>query len=105
MNLIDYVLAILGFLLVIIVPGFSVSLIIFKKDKFTLLERLYISSAINIFLVIAIALLLDLVFGVDITSENMVKSLLVITLMSVFIWILEPRNIRKLAKMRFKLVK
>lgn len=105
MNFIDYILAILGFLLVIILPGFSISLIIFKKDKFTLLERLYISSAINIFLVIAVALVLDLVLGVDITAENMVKSLLVITLVSIFIWILEPRNIRKLSKMRFKLVK
>ncbi len=105
MNVIDYIMVIWGFFLIIIVPGFAVSLIIFKKDKFTLLERLYISSAINIFLVIAIALLLDLVLGVDITAENMVKSLLVITLVSIFIWILEPRNIMKLSKMRFKLVK
>ena len=61
---------------------------------------MYISSAINISVVIAVALLLDLVLGVDITAENMVKSLLLVTILSIFVWILEPHRIKKISKMR-----
>jgi uncharacterized membrane protein len=100
MNVLDFVVVVLGLLLLMIVPGFSLSLVIFGKDKFTKSERLYISSAISIFLVIAIALLLDLVLGVDMTAENIVKSLFVVTILSLFVWILEPRNIKKLSKIR-----
>ena len=100
MNVLDFLWIVFGFLLLIIVPGFSLSLVIFKKDKFTTTERLCISSAINIFLVIALALLLDLVLGLDITAENMVKSLMLVTVLSLFIWILEPRNIKKLSKIK-----
>lgn len=100
MNLVDSLVAILGLLLITIVPGFSLSLIIFKKDKFTLSERIYISSAINIFLVIGVALLLDMVLGVDITAENMIKSLLLITILSLFIWTLEPHRIKRISKIR-----
>jgi hypothetical protein len=100
MNLVDYLVAIIGILLITIVPGFCLSLILFKKDKFTLIERISISSAINIFLVITVALLLDMVLGVDITAENMIKSLLLVTIISLFIWILEPHRIKKISKIR-----
>ena len=100
MNLIDFPMVIFEFLLLMVIPGFFLSLIIFKKDKFTLIERIYISAAINIFLVIAIAVLLDMVLGVDITAENMRKSLFLITILSFFIWIIEPRNIKRISKIR-----
>jgi len=99
-NLVDYLVAILGILLITILPGFALSMIIFKKDKFTMSERIYISSAINIFLVIAVALLLDMVLGVDITAENMIKSLLLVTIISLFIWTLEPHRIKKISRIR-----
>jgi uncharacterized membrane protein len=100
MNLVDSIVAVLGLLLITVVPGFFLSLIIFRDHKFTLVERICISSAINISLVIIIALLLDMVLGVDITAENVVKSLLVVTILSIFVWVLEPHRIKKISKIR-----
>jgi uncharacterized membrane protein len=100
MNIIDYLAAIMGFLILTVLPGFFLSLVIFRNDKFTLTERLYLSSAINISLVIAIALLLDFVLGVDITAENMVKSLLLVIVLSLFVWALEPHRIKKMSKIK-----
>lgn len=100
MNLVDYIVAVLELLLITIVPGFFLSLLIFRDDKFTRAERVYISPAITISLVILIALLLDMVLGVDITAENIVKSLLIVTILSIFVLVLEPHRIKKISKIR-----
>lgn len=100
MNLVDILIVPLGILLITIVPGFCLSLIIFRHDKFTLIERISISSAINLFLVIAVAMLFDSFLGVDVTAENMVKALLVVSILSIFIWTLEPHRIRRISKIK-----
>lgn len=89
---------ILGFVLTLFLPGFAVGLVIFRKDKLDIIERLALSSALSIAITLLMALFLDLLLGISTTASNMIFPLLTLTLLAFLVWSVQTGVLKK----RFK---
>ena len=79
---------IFGFLLVLFIPGFFLSLVFFPHlSDLRLIERLMYSIVMSIGSVIIIVLFMDIWLGIDTTSLNIVVVLIGFSLVLLIIWI------------------
>ena len=81
--------AILGFVLVFIVPGFTWTLVFFEWHQVNIVERLALSLGLSIALVALAVLVLHIVLDVGITGFNAVLIILTITAIAVIIYFLK----------------
>ncbi|OPY37219.1 MAG: hypothetical protein A4E34_00012 [Methanoregula sp. PtaU1.Bin006] len=81
---------IFGFLLVLFIPGYVLSLVIFpfKKDLESS-RRLALSLVLSIASVLLLVLFSDIFLGIDSTPQNIVTIILVFSAVSVIIWKIE----------------
>jgi len=79
---------ILGFLLLLFVPGFALSLVIFPRfSDIGIVERLAYSTVLSIGSVIALVLFMDVVLGVDTTPVNIIIGITVFSCFAFFEWL------------------
>ena len=79
---------ILGFLLLLFVPGFALSLVIFPRfSDIGMVERLAYSTVLSIGSVIALVLFMDVVLGVDTTPVNIIIVITVFSCFAFFEWL------------------
>ena len=83
--------AILGFILVFFLPGFTWTLILFKKV--TVIERIALSFGLSIALVTLSILALNVLLGVRITGLNSLVIITMLTMIPVVVYYL--RRIRR----------
>lgn len=86
--------AILGFILVLFLPGFAWTFVFFKRININLIERVTLSFALSIVLVTLSLLLLNVLIGIEITGFNSTLTIIVITILPVVIYYLN-RFIRR----------
>lgn len=86
--------AILGFILVLFLPGFAWTFVFFKRININLIERVTLSFALSIVLVTLSLLLLNVLIGIEITGFNSALTIIVITILPVVIYYLN-RFIRR----------
>jgi len=81
---------IFGFLLVLFIPGYVLSLVIFpfRKDLDPS-RRLALSLVLSIASVLLLVLFSDIILGIDSTPQNIVMIILVFSVISVIIWKIE----------------
>jgi len=89
---------IFGFLLILFLPGFAIILILLRKNKFNIPEKIIFSCVLSIAITFLMALLLDIVLGVDTTAINMILSLSLVTIFAFFIWSVQSGNLKKFLK-------
>lgn len=81
---------VLGFLNLLFVPGFILSLVFFPRfTDMGLIERLAYSTVLSIGSVIATVLFMDVVLGVDTTPQNISLAIGVFTVFMLVIWLCE----------------
>ena len=91
--------AVLGFLLLLIIPGFTLSLLFFPRlADLRFLDRLVYSTVMSIGSVIAIVLFMDVFLGVNTKPDNITLFILLFSVLALVIWICE----RKYLASRFK---
>jgi hypothetical protein len=79
---------IIGFLLLLFIPGFALSLVIFPRfSDIGIVERLAYSTVLSIGSVIALVLFMDVVLGVDITPVNIIIGITVFSCFAFFEWL------------------
>lgn len=87
--LLNYLRILLGFLLVLIIPGYLISLLFFQKSSdIGIVERLAYSAVMSIGSVIVCVLFMDVFLGIDTTPLNIVIILTAFCLLLVILWII-----------------
>jgi uncharacterized membrane protein len=87
--------AVFGFLLLLFVPGFTISLLFFPRiSDLRLIERLVYSTVMSIGSVIAIVLFMDVFLGVNTTPRNITLFILAFSALALFIWFCERRYMK-----------
>lgn len=87
--LLNYLRILLGFLLVLIIPGYLISLLFFQKSSdIGIVERLVYSAVMSIGSVIVCVLFMDVFLGIDTTPLNIVIILTAFCLLLVILWII-----------------
>ena len=81
---------IFGLLLILFIPGYVLSWVIFPlKKEIESSRRFALSFVLSIASVLLLVLFSDIFLGIDSTPENIVIIILVFTVISVIIWIIE----------------
>ena len=89
-QLIGVVRAALGLAFVFLAPGYATLLALFpKKSELSILERVAFSGVLSVASVVAIALLLDVGFGIETTELNLFSAILAFTILMLTIWRIE----------------
>jgi uncharacterized membrane protein len=92
---------ILGFLLVMFVPGFALSLVLFPRwNELSFIGRMAYSAVLSIGSVIVLGLFIDTVLGLDTTPYNIFISIIVFTIFALIIWVFELWFIKSNIKAR-----
>lgn len=91
---------IFGLFFILFVPGIFLSLIVFKKDS--IMKKMAFSCVFSIVITLFLAIVLDLSLGVDITAENIIISLSIVTTIFFVIWVFQPENYQRIRKFRRK---
>jgi uncharacterized membrane protein len=82
--------AVFGFLLLLFVPGFTISLLFFPRlTDLRLIERLAYSTVLSIGSVIAIVLFMDVFLGVNTTARNITLFILAFSALALIVWLCE----------------
>jgi len=93
--MLDGLRAALGFLLLLFVPGFTISLLFFPRlTDLRLIERLVYSTVLSIGSVIAIVLFMDVFLGVNTTATNITLFILAFSALALIIWLCERWYLR-----------
>ncbi len=87
--------AILGFILVFLLPGFAWTLVLFSSRRINVVERLVLSFGLSIALVTLSIMVLNIVFDVRITGFNSVLIILLITVIPVPVYFLKRARGRR----------
>jgi uncharacterized membrane protein len=78
---------IFGFLLLLFIPGFAISLVFYPRSaELRLIERLAYSTVLSIGSVIGLVLFMDVVLGIDTTPENIFIIICGISVVALIIW-------------------
>jgi uncharacterized membrane protein len=85
--------AILGFILVFLVPGFAWTLVFFKKVN--IVERIALGIGLSIALVTLATIVLNIIFHVKINGFNALVTIIVLTLIPVGIYLIQRYRRRK----------
>ncbi len=87
--IIAFLRVLLGFVLVLFIPGFFLTLVFFPKiSEIQIFERLVYSVVLSIGTVIASVLFMDVALGVNTTPLNIVFGILSVSFVFIIIWIL-----------------
>ena len=79
-----------GLIFVFFVPGYAVLLVLFpEREELSLVERIALSGVFSVVVVVFMALLMDVGFGIDTTALNVFLSLAIFTLLMIVVWKLE----------------
>jgi uncharacterized membrane protein len=82
--------AVFGFVLLLFVPGFTLSLLFFPRiPDLRLIERLVYSTVLSIGSVIAIVLFMDVFLGVNTTPRNITLFILAFSAFALIVWLCE----------------
>jgi len=82
--------AIFGFVLLLFVPGFTLSLLFFPRfPDLRFIERLVYSTVLSIGSVIAIVLFMDVYLGVNTTPRNIALFILAFSVLALIAWLCE----------------
>jgi len=93
--LLDGLRAAFGFLLLLFVPGFTISLLFFPRlTDLRLIERLVYSTVLSIGSVIVIVLFMDVFLGVNTTATNITLFILAFSALALIIWLCERWYLR-----------
>lgn len=88
--LVDLLRITLGFILVLFIPGYALTWAIFpKKEEKEFVERIALSFVLSITSVMLSVLFCDVILGVDITPENILITILILTISAVVVWRIE----------------
>lgn len=80
---------IFGFLLVLLIPGFLISLVFFPRPSdIRIIERFVYATVLSIGSVIVSVLFMDVVLGIDTTPANIVIVITVFCLILALLWII-----------------
>ena len=91
--MIDIIRAVLGFALTLFIPGYAFILALYPgKKELGLTERIALSAVMSIAITLVSALFLDLALGLDYTGENMIYSLVIFSVICLFIWIIKIKG-------------
>jgi len=81
---------ILGFLLLVVIPGFAISLVIFPRlTDLSVLDRLVYAAVLGITSAIAFVLFIDLVPGLELSLENLTVIASVFSAGALMVWLCE----------------
>jgi len=87
MDLLGFFQAVLGYVLVLFVPGYALSWALYtSRDEISFVERIALSFVLSIASVMAAVLFADVYLGIDFTPVNIVITILAVTLFAVVIW-------------------
>jgi len=79
---------IFGYAILLFIPGFLVSMVLFPKvSDLRLIERLAYSMVLSIGSVIAYVLFMDVILGIDTTPRNLILTLIGLSLVLTLIWL------------------
>jgi hypothetical protein len=93
--------AVFGFLLLLFVPGFTISLLFFPRiPDLRLIERLAYSTVLSIGSVIALVLFMDVFLGVNTTARNITLFILAFSALALIIWLCERWYMKSGFKLR-----
>jgi uncharacterized membrane protein len=82
--------AVFGFILLLFVPGFTISLLFFPRiPDLRFIERLVYSTVLSIGSVIAIVLFMDVFLGVNTTASNITLFILAFSALALIVWLSE----------------
>lgn len=87
--------AILGFILVFFLPGFTWTLVFFSGKQINIIERLALSLGLSIAVVTLSILALNRLIGLGITGSNAVLVIIAVTIIPVIIYYLKRLAVRR----------
>jgi uncharacterized membrane protein len=93
--LVSWIRILFGLAFVLFIPGFSCSLVVFRKKDFDLLKRISISPVMSVIIIFLTSLSFDLFLGIDITGLNIFIGLSFISVLFLFIWSIQSGNLKK----------
>jgi len=103
--ILDGLRAVFGFLLLLFVPGFIISLLFFPRlTDLRLLERLVYSTVLSIGSVIVLVLFMDVFLGINTRPLNIFLVLGVFSVLMLIIWICEIWYLQSKVKARLDLM-
>jgi uncharacterized membrane protein len=89
----EIIRAILGFLLVLFIPGYAFMLALYPKKKdLSFVERIALSSVSSIAITMLSALFLDMFLGIDLTAENVAGGLIAFSVICFALWLAQTRG-------------
>jgi hypothetical protein len=81
---------ILGFLVLVVIPGLAISLIIFPRiTDMSILDRLVYTAVLGITSAIAFVMFLDLMPGLDLTLKNLILAAVIFSAGVLIVWLCE----------------
>jgi len=87
MDLFGFIQAVLGYILVLFVPGYALSWALYtSRDEITFPQRMALSFVLSIASVMAAVLFADVYLGIDFTPVNIVFIILGVTAFGVILW-------------------
>jgi len=98
MDAVEIIRVIFGLALTLFIPGFAITLVLFSKEEVDFVGRIALSCVLSIAVVLLTVLFIDLVLGVDTTPGNIIISLLSVTALFLFIWIIKSKILIKIFK-------
>jgi|GEM_PF-3281171 len=84
-----------GLVFILFIPGFSISLLVFRKSGFDALKRIAISPVLSVIVVFLVSLIYDLLLGIDTTGLNVFIGLCTVSVVSIVAWSWDSRNLHK----------
>jgi uncharacterized membrane protein len=79
--------AIVGYILILFVPGYALTLALYPtREELLLIERIALSFVLSVVGVMISVLFADLYLGIDVTPVNIVVITLIVTFLAALIW-------------------
>jgi hypothetical protein len=102
--ILDGLRVVFGFLLVLFIPGFTLSLVYFPRSTdLRPIDRLIYSTVLSIGSVIVLLLIMEFVFGVNTTPRNIFLFICAFSVLSLILWHYEKRYLNNTFKIPFKI--
>lgn len=82
--------AIFGLILILFIPGYAVSYVLYpQKNEMPVIQRLGLSMILSIILVVLIALFIDEGLAFNTTPQNLVAAILIFSIIAALLWKIE----------------
>lgn len=94
MNIVEFLQIIFTCFLVLFLPGYTISFILFSQGKIALLERIALSIVLSVSIVPLLLFYTNLT-GLKVTKESVIVQVLIIILVSELIYLIKKRYGKK----------